>query len=381
MKILLISSSSGSRGGGELYLLYLGESLAARGHEVSLWASDHPMLDELAAQFQRIGPVLRAPYVNTYNRRGRSLSTCFNLAESKRLAASWSGFDLLHLNKQNLEDGLDLLRALDLQPTPAVCTIHLTQSARALGAKSAWIRDFVARRALKKCRHPLIAIAEKRTLELAQFLGRSKCVHCIPNGVPLLSFPFRQTNPESLHVVAVGRLMAQKRPLLFLELARRIHAQMPSVKFTWVGDGWLAEEFDQRVQALGLSEVVTRTGWQQNVLPWLESADLFLHTAEYEGLPLAILEAMSARLPCLLSPELLEELAFLKAGENCLVASDGSEWISQLRNTTLLKQIAANGRSLIETQFSHEKMAAACEALYLDEIEALRISRRFKAGE
>jgi hypothetical protein len=33
MKILLASSSSGSRGGGELYLIYLGRALAQRGHQ------------------------------------------------------------------------------------------------------------------------------------------------------------------------------------------------------------------------------------------------------------------------------------------------------------------------------------------------------------
>jgi glycosyltransferase involved in cell wall biosynthesis len=370
MNILLVSSSSGSRGGGELYLLYLGQALAARGHGVSLWASDHAMLDELAAQFSRIGPVIRAPYTNTYLRRGRSLSTCFNQAESRRIATSWRGFDLIHLNKQNLEDGLDLLRALDEQPLPAICTIHLTQSAKTLRARSAWIRDVIARRALKKCRRPLVAIAERRSTELARFLRRREGVHCIPNGVPLLGFPLRTTNPERPRIVAVGRLMVQKRPLLFLELAQRIHAQIPGARFTWVGDGWLSDDFDQRIAELKLTGIVERTGWQENVQPWLENADVFLHTAEYEGLPLAILEAMSARLPCLLTPSLLEELTFLKAGENCLVTSETNDWIAQLRNAILLQQIAAAGRSLIETQFSPDRMAAAYEALYLTQLAA-----------
>jgi len=376
MKILLISSSSGSRGGGELYLLYLAKSLVERGHEVSLWASDHSMLDELAAQFQPIGPVIRAPYLNTYLRRGRSLSTCFNFAESKHIAATWRGFDLLHLNKQNLEDGLDLLRALDHQPTPAVCTIHLTQSARDLGAKSAGLRDFIARRALKKCRHPLIAIAEKRATELARFLGRTEGIHCIPNGVPLLDFSLRETDTDAPQIVAVGRVMPQKRPFLFLELARRIHTKIPGARFTWVGDGMLAEEFDQRVQSLGLAGIVHRTGWQQNVLPWLEKADVFLHTAEYEGLPLAILEAMSARLPCLLAPSLLEELRFLRAGENCLTATDVDDWITSLQDRPQLHRLAAAGRTLIETDFSHRQMAAAYESLYKARLTGLDASPR-----
>src|SRR5688500_16843185 len=75
MKILLVSSSSGSRGGGELYLLYLGRALAQRGHSLTLWASTHTRMDELANSFSGIGEVLRSPYRNTYDHRGRSISS------------------------------------------------------------------------------------------------------------------------------------------------------------------------------------------------------------------------------------------------------------------------------------------------------------------
>ena len=63
MKVLLASSSSGSRGGGELYLVYLGRALAHRGHAVTLWASTNPRMDELANTFSGFGQVLRSGYI------------------------------------------------------------------------------------------------------------------------------------------------------------------------------------------------------------------------------------------------------------------------------------------------------------------------------
>ena len=137
MRILLASSSSGSRGGGELYLLYLGRALVARGHEVTLWASTHPRMDELCASFAEIGAVTRSPYRNTYDYRGRSLATVLNFAASNRVARQWKALapDVIHLNQQNLEDGLDLLRAAWLAQRPHLTTIHLTQTARYLRAK------------------------------------------------------------------------------------------------------------------------------------------------------------------------------------------------------------------------------------------------------
>ena len=77
MKILFASSSSGSRGGGEKYLVYLGRALAERGHEVIGWMSGHARMDEVAAEFAAFGRMVRSNYRNTYDRAGRSLSaTC-----------------------------------------------------------------------------------------------------------------------------------------------------------------------------------------------------------------------------------------------------------------------------------------------------------------
>ena len=127
MKVMLVSSSSGSRGGGELYLLYLGRALAKRAHEVTLWASSHPRMDELANSFSGIGGVIRANYRNTYDRPGRSLASYLDSRLSARLAREWQNActSLIHLNKQNLEDGLDLLNAVSRSRVPNLCTIHI----------------------------------------------------------------------------------------------------------------------------------------------------------------------------------------------------------------------------------------------------------------
>ncbi len=100
MKILLASSSSGSHGDGELWLLHLGRALVQRGHRVVLWASQHPRMDELANSFSGVGEVLRSPYQNTYDHRGRSISSYLNLPAVRHLAAEWQRAkpDLVHLN-------------------------------------------------------------------------------------------------------------------------------------------------------------------------------------------------------------------------------------------------------------------------------------------
>ena len=381
LKILIASTSSGSRRGGELYLCYLGRSLAARGHEVALWASSHPRMDELCALFGKIGTVLRQDYTNTYDRRFRSIASHLDRASARAAAESWKKFapDIVHLNKQNLEDGLDLLRAAGDCALPSLCTIHLTQSARYLRARTPWIRDWIARRALTRYRGPMVAVIEERKRNLAEFLGSAERVHAIPNGVELYDLSERGKTrdavrrefgiaQDSLLLVAVGRMVPQKRPIAFLEYAARILERLPHARFIWVGDGNLAPEWDRWVGDRQLGSVIQRLAWRSNVRDMLFAADAFLHVAEFEGLPLAILEALSAGLPCAISPNLLREMPFLN-DTNSVAIGDGDAWAETLADPGELAVRGKNARRLAEEQFSFDIMAARYEALYRETLQ------------
>ena len=376
VKVLLASSSSGSRGGGELYLLYLARALRALGHDVSLWTSSHSRMDELAQSFAAIGTVLRSEYRNTYDRPMRSLGSYFDRRSASRIAAEWRQLrpDVIHINKQNLEDGLDLLHAAAIAKVPHVCTIHLTQTARFLRASFASLRDFVAKRALRGSRSPLVAVLEERRRDLQRFLGPSERVRLVSNGVPSFNLGERAAQRETKRVelgvehgallaVAVGRMVPQKRPLLFLETAQRVHSELPRARFLWIGDGELAAEWDRGVESRGLGQIVRRLPWQTDVASYLFAADVFLHTAEFEGLPLAILEAMSAELPCAITENLARELPFLDASNSICIQTDNG-WCGILKDRAELARRGHAARLLVEQRFSFEKMAQEYEALY-----------------
>src|ERR1700677_2726132 len=220
IKILLVSSSSGSRGGGELYLLYLGRALAQRGHKVTLWASTHPRMDELSNSFSCFGDVIRAPYTNTYDHSARSLTTEFNFGKSSTIASEWRSLrpEVIHINKQNLEDGLDLVRAATQSGIPSVCTLHLTQSAKYLGAQFAGIRDYVSRKALKKFRVPLLTVLESRKKDLARFIGEEDRISVVPNGVPL----FDLAKLRGLRRIKRSELQLDTADFLVLALGRMV---------------------------------------------------------------------------------------------------------------------------------------------------------------
>src|SRR5579863_8477691 len=146
LRIALVSSSSGSRGGGEFYLCGLAEGLRALGHELVFVLAEHERMDELAALLVRFGEVRRIRYCNTYDRPLRCVGAMMARSDVRRLSAELAALraDVLHINKQNLEDGLDLLLAAQRSGSPTVATVHVTRSMHKLGSVGGFLRDWVA---------------------------------------------------------------------------------------------------------------------------------------------------------------------------------------------------------------------------------------------
>jgi glycosyltransferase involved in cell wall biosynthesis len=283
------------------------------------------------------------------------------------------------LNKQNLEDGLDLLRATDQCGIPSACTIHLTQTAHYLRAKLPWLRDRIARGALRNYNGVIVAVQETRRKALEEFLDGHKRTETIFNGVPLTDQNQKPAlravkrrhlglRTDDFLVLGIGRLVAQKQPFVFLNAAKTLYGHFPAAKFLWVGDGTMSAQWDRWVAKENLGGVISRVGWQADVLPFLFAGDLLLHVAEYEGLPLAIAEAMSAGLPCAVTRNFAGEIPLFNE-HNVLFFDDPHSFADRLRDPVALARIAVGGRQLVEKKLSIRAMADAYERLYADSMQ------------
>jgi glycosyltransferase involved in cell wall biosynthesis len=131
----------------------------------------------------------------------------------------------------------------------------------------------------------------------------------------------------------------------------------------WIGDGPLASDWDRWVEERNLAEAIRRMPWQADVQPFLLSSDVFLHVAEYEGLPLALLEGMSAALPIVVTENLRAEMPFLNE-TNSIGVNSSTDCKEILSVTERLKTLGNNARRLCEQEFSYAKMAESYELLY-----------------
>jgi glycosyltransferase involved in cell wall biosynthesis len=111
-------------------------------------------------------------------------------------------------------------------------------------------------------------------------------VKTVRNGIAARERHDQESPPDGVtRVISVGRAAPQRRPGLYAEIASRFRDRV-DVSFEWVGEGDLRPELERAG--------VTVTGWvtPEDVARHLARADIVVHLATFEGLPLALLEAM-----------------------------------------------------------------------------------------
>jgi|GEM_PF-2422377 len=103
--------------------------------------------------------------------------------------------------------------------------------------------------------------------------------------------------PDSRLIGFIGRMTIQKRPFLFIEVAKRMVHKDASLFFYMIGSGPMFEEAERLVEHNGLSERVILVPQSDEIPAILNSTDLLLVTSSYEGAPLTIIEALASGVP------------------------------------------------------------------------------------
>jgi len=102
---------------------------------------------------------------------------------------------------------------------------------------------------------------------------------------------------DALVVGTIAVFRFQKRLDVWMHLAAKILREIPFVHFIIVGDGPLKNELIATRQALGLKDRVHMPGLEKEVRPYLAAFDLYMMSSIFEGLPVALLEAMAMKIP------------------------------------------------------------------------------------
>ena len=174
---------------------------------------------------------------------------------------------------------------------------------------------------------------------------------------------------ESIVIGTVAVFRFQKRLVEWLQVFHTIHQKYPDVRGIIAGDGPLKEEILAERKRLGLEEAVLMPGLQTEIRPYLSAMDIYMMTSSFEGLPIALLEAMSMECAIISTTaggigEVIrdEKEGLLTGVDQWPELADHAERL--VLDPGLRSELGTSGRKRIMDAFSMDRMVRELEAIY-----------------
>ena len=175
------------------------------------------------------------------------------------------------------------------------------------------------------------------------------------------------------YIISIGRPSYQKNPLLMVEIMRIVHEKHPDVKFYLLGVGFYSPMLDEMkalITKYNLTDIIILLPWlsHQETLGYLKYAEMYLTTSVYEGLPIAVLEALAMK-KAVVSSDTIGNNDCVKDNYNgFLLPMDAKQFADKitilLENEEIRRQMEANSYSYFESNFNIANRIGELENIY-----------------
>ena len=233
----------------------------------------------------------------------------------------------------------------------------------------------------------IVVVSEGIREELLQAGIAEKKIQVLPNGVSHgpdapKAQKLRNEKRSALNLTAndlvvgyLGRLSEEKGLAYLVEAVGRLQGQGLPVKLLLVGEGPSRVHLHELSKKMLYNESVIFTGFQENVEQWLPVMDAFALPSRTEGTPLALLEAMAARIPVVASavggvPKIVRhgENGLLVPTESPVELADALAKV--LTNDTLRLHLSTSAALDVEKNYGLDAWRRKYEQIYEDIVSA-----------
>lgn len=230
-----------------------------------------------------------------------------------------------------------------------------------------------------------IAVSESNRQEGMQ-IGVTK-IKLIHNGIDLQKF-----NPNSSHqdirkelgiasnhtlIGYFARITEQKDPATMINAFELLCKKTKDISLLMVGNGNLKNTISNMVNEAGLSKQVFLADFRDDVPALLKATDIYCLPSLWEGMPIALIEAMAMEKACVCTAvDGTKEL--ITDGENGITVpvqdpEKLAEAIRSLhRNISLRNKLGKKARETVSNIFSVQQMVKSTEAMYHEVLSSLQ---------
>lgn len=159
----------------------------------------------------------------------------------------------------------------------------------------------------------------------------------------------------------VGRFHEAKNHMFLLKVFAGVAAAREDAVLLLVGDGELREEIVREIDRLGIGDRVILTGIRDDIPRLMQAMDLFVFPSLWEGLPVTVVEAQAAGLPCLISDRITTDVDVSELVKR-LPIGHIQPWVQEVLHLEI-KRISVTAR-IIEAGFDINDSVCRMAALY-----------------
>ncbi|SFR98913.1 glycosyltransferase [Sphingomonas jatrophae] len=212
-----------------------------------------------------------------------------------------------------------------------------------------------------------IAVSQGAATDLARLCGLPEDqVQAIGNPIPLPSAAPRDDTPDwggsGRRILTVGTLKPQKNQRLLLDAFARM--AQPEDRLAIVGEGEERGALERHAAALGIAAQVLLPGNAPDPGRWYASADLFVLSSDYEGLPTVLIEALGHGLTAV-STDCPSGPAEILGADGRLVPVGDAGALAAAMGAALASPDAPDAARARAARFAPERIAADYRALLL----------------
>jgi glycosyltransferase involved in cell wall biosynthesis len=234
------------------------------------------------------------------------------------------------------------------------------------------VGQIAVQRAAYACAHQVVANCAAAADRLAAERVPRWRIRVIPNGIDLRPYAERTERPIR-RIVTVANLRPEKAHEVLFHAASIVLRRCPDAEFVIAGDGPRRQELEAMTRRLGIASRVRFLGHVEHVAGLLAESDAFVLPSRSEAFPNSVLEAMASGLPIVASRVggILELIEHQRTGVLVPPDDDRALGYALLDLIQWSGHAAALGRAArraVEARYSFDRMVAAYERLYGDEL-------------
>ena len=118
-----------------------------------------------------------------------------------------------------------------------------------------------------------------------------------------------------------------------------------------------------------LDEKIIFTGVRSDVNELLQAMDVFIFPSFYEGLPVTVIEAQTAGLPCLISDTITDEVCITPLVKKLSIKESPKKWAYEINKISTNRDI-----DISESGYNIDKNVLELEKFYLEKVSNLEVS-------